>query len=241
LESGTITALGVRGPDAESRLSKNQYTLFVPPSAYWFITEPGPAYLPRIERIGVGIEVSSDTTIDFSADGNLATGRVLLGSTPLGHAEIEAVGSFKDLRMSARDKSKADGSYRMYLPNGEYTFWVKPGPASRFIAPRFRDYEVTAPRTINLNLSGGEWEGTVRDSVTGAPVPSIQVMADGRSAGSAVSETDGKGRFKLVLDPGRTYALSLSKNHGNTQLNRIPGVFAGRDSTFDILIRTPPP
>jgi len=247
VESGTIKALGY-GPgnesDAESQLFKSHYTLFVPPGAYMFVTRPGPTYLPSIDRFAIGPRIVSDTTIDFPADGNLITGRVLLGSRAVPRkAEIQAWSTTKDIEVSAYDKINADGRYRLYLPDGNYTFSLRHAPATRFVCLRSLSYEVNAPATINLNFSSGEWTGTVRDSMSRAPVQSVQVMAtDTRlGGGEAISETDRRGRFRLVLDPGSNYTLSLRANHGNNLLRLIPGAFSGRDSTFDVLVRTTSP
>lgn len=254
VQSGSVEALG-SGPDrrgfyVESKFSEGHYTLFVPPTSYYFKTRPMPAYLPSLEGERMGASASSDTTIDFSADGHLITGKVTIrNGIPLPSADVEVYGlSLPDsVEVSARNTTKSDGSYRFCLPAGGYAFIVRPGPRTRFVLPRTLSVEVTAPRTNNLDLSGVEWTGIVRDSVTGSPLKSVAVTATitlGNGAYryvSAASVSDGKGRFRLVLESGRTYLLSLSKADGRIAPKEVWGMVAGSDSTFDVLVRTSAP
>jgi len=157
--------------------------------------------------------------------------------------KVQGVTLQGQFEVTARNTTNRYGSYRFYLPTGNYSFYAKPGRSSAHVAPRIANHEVMAPGSLNLDLSGTEWRGTVRDSVTGTPLKSVAVMASITWLGqasrymSATSVSDRKGRFSLVLEPGRTYLLSLSRPDGRIAPKEIWGMVTGRDSSFDVLVR----
>jgi hypothetical protein len=258
LTSGSVGAMGF-GPDrigfhVASRLVKGRYTLFVPPASpacttYYFKTEPGPG-LPCFEWDGMEFSASADTTIDLSANGHLIEGKVTVrNGMPLPFAALEVRGQTlpEKQMVFARNTTKRDGSYHFYLPTGGYSLFVKPGLSTRFVLRRILPFEVTVPGTIDMDLPGVEWTGIVRDSVTGSPLKNVAVTAfvtwfnEVYQYFSAASTSDGRGRFRLVLEPGRTYVLSLSRADGRIAPKEIRGLVAGNDSTFDLLVQTTAP
>jgi hypothetical protein len=245
IRDGTVQAYGSehetrRGVSVEGRIRYGRYTMFLARGSYYFRTKPSPTYFPGVADHRE-ISISRDTTLNFSEDGNLIRGKITIGRRPLASVEIEADGGTlpDKFEVTAQNTPKRDGSYRFYLPRGHYIFIAKPGGSSAHVSRRIFHHEVTGPQTLNLDLSGVEWQGTVRDSITGAGAKSVTVSAAlGGSGIPAVSTTDRRGRFNLVLERGRSYVISLSRDDGTIAPKEIRSLFAGGDSTFDLLVRT---
>ncbi len=242
IQSGSIQALGgdLSGylNTVEASVVGGHYMLFVPPGRYYFESKPLPARFPSFE--GREIDISTDTTIDFSAEGNQLIGRVVLGAEgPMPDAEVYANGSAAGLPVSAHDETRRDGSFRLYLPPGGYTFQVVPGASHAFVVPRLFSRAVSVPQTIDLDMSGTVWSGTVRDTITGSPLRLVRVVAAFTLASSisAVSVSDGEGRFRLVLQPGHVYTLSLSSSDGRIVPKQVSRVRAGNDSALELFAR----
>ncbi len=249
IDAGTVEALG----DAPgvfvavtSALVAQRYKLFVPAATYYFRVEASPAY-PGLPSLAIGgIPVAADTTIDFSVDGNRISGIVTIdGSTPLIDAGVTAYGATAQaFEVRASNRTAADGSYSVYLPAGAYGWEVIPGITARFVARRyFSGGSITAPQTMDFDLSGVDWSGTVRDTSTGSPIGSVDVMAVDRSRSyvSATSTSDPAGQFHLVLEPNRPYDIRLSSSIVGIAPKTISNVAAGNDSTFDLYVEPAAP
>jgi hypothetical protein len=223
-----------------SGVVNGRYTFLLPRGVYRFSVRPQVVGtgIPVVDFTGVG--VSADTTIDFSLDGNRIEGTVTgPGGTPMDGAYVNASG----FNVNAACQTAADGTYQLYLPSREYRFYVDPGRtyiATRTLGPTL----VTAPMTLDIDVSGAEWTGTVRNAATNQGVPQIQMRAFGQtfSGGSfAAAVTAPDGSFRLVMERGTRYDLAVTPLDPNAPFVLFPSVLAGNDSTFDILLQPPTP
>jgi len=249
--TGTVRGPGAAPLSAGSLLASSEYTstraeivggrytFLLPEGTYRFSIDPRQLGTGVPEVAFPGIDVVADSTIDFSVDGNLVSGTVMgPGGLPLEAAWVYADG----VNASATSQTAADGTYRLYLPSRDYRFYVDPGRG--YIATRsYGPTLVTAPRTLDFDVSGVEWSGTVRNATTGEPLPQIEVRAFGRkiSGGSYANWVTGAdGLFRLVLERNTTYDLAVTPldPHGPYVVFRsIPAV---NDSTFDLLLPPAP-
>jgi hypothetical protein len=218
-------------------IENGRYRIFLPASSYSFHANPSPARYAKVE-LAPQVRISADTTIDFTAAGHLVAGRVTLGqSKPLRGAEVRVGGGGDSLIISARDRTRSDGRFELYLPNGGYGIVLLPGPKDGHVAPRTYHLTVDGPQTISLDAAGVVWHGIVRDSTTRLPLRSVSVAArNPQFSTPLVCETDGQGRFMFVLEPGREYVLSVGKPRFIPRGERVRGVIAGKDSTFDLYL-----
>jgi hypothetical protein len=107
----------------------------------------------------------------------------------------------------------------------------------RIFPPR----NVAGPATIDFDLSGVEWSGTVRSSATLLPLEGVWVRASlfaDLFERSAFIKTNAAGEFGLVLEPQREYRLEFF-GLDVTDLT-YPGILATADSTFDVLLDPAP-
>jgi hypothetical protein len=242
IPSGSIQASG-RYPGGydvsmEAPVTNGRYTLFGPPSNYYFDPKPLPARFPRYH--GISIFVPADTTIDFRLDGFQVVGKVVLGGEVIDNAEVEVVGPAYGSYpyFTARDRTGRDGTFRVFVPSGRCSFSVKPGPAHAFVARQDFDRTVTMAQTIRFDMSGTAWSGTLREKMTGSPVASVKVTAtqDRSDYFSASCVSDRRGRFRLALHPGLDYVLSLSSTKTRVESQPTPPIRAGNDSTFELKV-----
>jgi hypothetical protein len=183
-----------------------------------------------------GVRVTSDTTLAFSLDGNAVSGTVTgQGGQPLAGASVRLSGS----RAFSYATTGVDGTYLLYVPTGEYDWYVQPSSLDRYIVSRrFSQTAVTAPETRDFDMSGPTWTGTVRSADTGQPVPGCQVSVYGRN-GSAFQTAGSGGEFMFVVDRYDVYEMAASSYSPPLQ-GFIQQIEAGNDSTFDILVSPAP-
>lgn len=243
LTAGDVKAYGER-LITRSALRSGRYSLLLPAGTYALRAEPGFQYtgLPNVTYPGV--RVASDTTIDLSVDGYAVTGTVF---GPEGTAmDGAAVQASTGLAFS-HALADGNGQYLLYAPAGEYTFQVYPPPYARYIASRgFSSVLVTSPKTLDFDLSGVEWTGTVRNAVTLDPVASVDISVWGYEplthvTSSASTLTDAVGSFRLVLWPHFLYSMTLIPTTPGFSLRFIDAVQAVRDSTLDLTVQPASP
>jgi hypothetical protein len=215
---------------AWSNLIGATYSLLVPAGSYELNAGAfGNVGVPSIRR---NLTVASDTTVDIDLNGNLVTG-VVRGQNGLPLERIRITAEAAPTTLPVYSFSLADGSYTIYLPDGVYRFVLRPWDASAgYIAPRdFPPVSITGPASLDFDLSGVEWSGTVRSAADSTVVVNRTVVADQlRSndyAYEAWTRTDAGGKFRLIVGRNLYYTLSC----GNQQV----GTFVtGSDTTFDI-------
>lgn|GEM_PF-2809046 len=146
--SSTNTNLAYLGPGG-------LFSLFLPADSFDMFAEPDwsvAAYagFPRVKR--AGIVISSDTTLAFSVDGHAVTGTVSgPGGTPLPGAVVGASSG----AALAFAHAGTGGTYRMYLPAGNYVFTVSPpAGADTLVTRQDPPILIDAPRTLDFTLFG---------------------------------------------------------------------------------------
>ncbi len=206
------------------------FAFVLPAGSYRFsIRASGASSYPSIDFLGIA--VASDTTLTFALDGHLVTGVV---HGPDGSTMQDALVSAHGGHATAADQTAADGSYRLYLPDDRYTWKVEPGTLDRYIASRvFPGTVISAPATMDFDLSGVTLSGTVRLAGPGNPVPAATVwLSSYEPYGYATAVTDAAGAFRLIVSPYLVYSIYVSTpSRGTTQPSAVQ---ATADSTFDI-------
>ncbi len=227
------------GTEVRVNIVAGRYKLYLTGGSYRLFISPEYAVPRGIPNLfPPDVTISADTTMDFALTGEAVTGTVTLGAgVPLEGATVGGSGS-----VSSAAVTKADGSYLLYLPAGDYDWYARPGPQNRNVMlVRQAGPGVTGPTTINFDLSGVHWSGTVRWSGTGLPIPSVEVTAILGYSDKAVSTTDGAGQFDLVVRPAVRQSLKIHSPAGEFADTYRGGVLAGNDSTFDLVVSPPSP
>jgi len=235
LSYGEVYAYG--GPpyvSARSRLRNGFFSFLLPAGSYSFDANPTSAN-PGIPAIRyAGVEFASDTTIDLSVDGLEVSGTVFgPGGVPVGrNVTVYAQAP----RAWCSVSTGPDGRYLLHLPAGEYEFRVLPADGY-IMGLLYPGTIVTVPQTLDFDLSGVEWTGTVRLTTTNQPVPSVSISARGlRWPDVAGTSTDQAGQFRLVVRPNGFYDIRLSSGTPGIVSREIQGVQALNDSTFDLYV-----
>lgn len=220
-------------------LVAGHYKMYLRPGVYTFFASPQfvvPSGLPQV--IVPSVTVSADTTIDIALSGETVTGMVTLGpGVPMAGASVMAQGNTLSTTIT-----RADGSYPLYAPDGDYDWIVRPGTQNGNVMPsRQLGPGVSGPTTLNFDLTGVRWSGTVRWSADAQPVPSINVTAQLDYDFTAMSTTDAAGHFDLIVRRGVRQTLYVNSPTKAIASQTFPGVLAGSDSTFDLLVSPPAP
>jgi carboxypeptidase family protein len=227
-----------RGVTAEGATGSGAFSLLLPAGTYTFLASPDP-YSGFPTRFLDDFSIRSDTTFDIPLGGDPVTGIVSgPGGVPLSSLLVSALGS----RDAARDRTDSDGRYTLYVRPGGYHFRCQPTGTEAYIFPRISTLRaISSPTTLNFDLSGVEWTGTVRSSVTLLPINGVNAHASPYEDAYyrlAVTTTDAAGRFRLVLELGLEYNLSFH-SPGTADLT-LPEFVAANDTTFDILLDPAP-
>ncbi|HYQ89822.1 MAG TPA: hypothetical protein VEU09_09390, partial [Candidatus Binatia bacterium] len=143
------------------------------------------------------------------------------------------------LRARSDAVAAANGAYLLYIPTGDYRWYVQPGYLNSYIASRqFPQTTVAAPQTRDFDLSGVTWSGVVRRADTGQPVPGADVYASGNT-GYGFETAGSGGEFLLVVNPNDVYSVTASSYTPPLE-GFIHAVEALNDSSFDILVSPTP-
>lgn len=221
---------------AQSDLLSGRYSILVPPGTYRLLASP--SYMGigfptlRIEPL----VVASDTTLDLTLDGHLVTGTVRgQNGAPLDRISIRA-DSYTNLVSTF---SRSDGTYAMYLPTDVYTMQLRPWDA-HFIASReYPPVSVTGPMTLDFDMSGVEWTGTVRWTLDSSAVADayVGVSEIGKYFGAS-AHTDASGQFRLIVKPNTYYRLFVGYSGGAEEIGNVATT---ADSTFNLYVEGPLP
>lgn len=97
---------------------------------------------------------------------------------------------------------------------------------------------IGSAQTLDFDLSGVEWTGTVRRSADSTAVAYARVFAlDQESYIGATALTDPLGAFRLIVRTGVTYQVSVG---AATNHYIIGDIASAADSTFDLYVNEPP-
>ena len=220
---------------ASSRFRSAKFFLFLPADTYVLLIYPAYSLsgFPPLRLSGVSVQ--ADTTFDIPLGGDPVTGTVHgPGGVPLGNVLVTASGGSE----AERGRTAADGTYALYAHPGSFRFTCEPGPADSYILTRISTlWSVNGPTTLDFDLSGVEWTGTVRSSATLSPIADVGVRAQlfgDYYERFAWATTGTSGQFRLVLEPNREYSLSF--HSPATADLTYPGFLAVNDTTFDVLL-----
>jgi hypothetical protein len=211
------------------------YKVFLPhPGRYSFFVSPLPEHTGIARRSFGTHTIAADTTLNFALDGHLVTGTVNLAGTPLDSVEVIAsftVGNDAVL-------TNTSGMYQMYLPAGDYDWFLIPRGPSAYVFPyRQPGPNIQGPTTVDFDLGGIRWSGVVRNSASGDPVSGVSVKAwNGDGFFGATSVSDALGQFSVIVRRPARYNLFVTPSTPGFQARTIYGILAGGDSTFDLTV-----
>lgn len=240
LDSGWVTA---RLPDFRSasiRLRQGSYSLLVPGGTYGLSAGPLDYWSGLPFTTWDSVAIAGDTTIDLRLDGIQVSGTVLgPDGAPMAGVRVEPYA--RGSQGASRSQTGLDGGYRLYLPSGSYTFHFGP-PYPFYIIPRIVGPQtIEAPVSIDCDLSGVEWTGTIRRSDTNQPVSGLIVLVEllDDPDERAVISNGTQGEFRFVVEPNRRYDLKAYDSAVNVEVASLHGITATVDTTFELLV--PPP
>jgi hypothetical protein len=98
---------------------------------------------------------------------------------------------------------------------------------------------INAPISLDCDLSGVEWTGTVRRLGAGESVPGVLLLVTqvGDEFDRVIAiESGAQGEFRFILERDRSYDLKTYTPGTSEATIRLQGVAATADTTFDILI-----
>jgi hypothetical protein len=219
---------GVRTP-----LRNGSYSLLLPASTYAFYASDADHLSGLPGRSIASVAITADTTIDFELNGIPVSGHVY------GPDGRPMDGVWVRIEFLVQNLTKADGSYLLYAPPGDHRIWFRP-PYPFYIFPRVTDpVTVAAPVSIDCDLSGVEWAGTVRRLETGESVSGITLAVTqvGDELGRVAAIKSGpQGEFRFVLERDRPYDLKTYDPGTSEPTIRLQDVAATADTTFDVLV-----
>lgn len=226
-------------PETDTAISANsdvvggRYSLLVPPGVYEIRgASSGNVGLPRFIS---SIAVARDTTVDIALEGHRIQGVVTgQNGAPLNRIQLRA------RALSPYDEVVAysieDGSYTMYLPASVYSFELRPWDLY-YIVERQYTVPVSGPSTVNFDMSGVEWTGTIRSSSDSTAVRAGITAYELETLHSASSTTDSNGAFRLIVRPNTYYLLRA----GYVGWSATLGTFtSATDTTFTFYVDVPP-
>lgn len=234
IDSGYVSAQspGTHG-GARSPLANGSYSLLLPGGTYSFNARDADYLSGLPGRSITGVAISADVAMDIELNGIPVSGHVYgPDGLPMGDVRVRA-------DYVVQSVTEADGSYLLYPPSGTYRIWFQP-PSPFYIFPRVTDpVTIGGPVSIDADLSGAEWTGTVRRVGTGESVSDVTLLV--RQVGDelrrvAAIRSGPQGEFRFVLERDRSYDLETYDSGTGEWTIRLQAVAATADTTFEILI-----
>jgi hypothetical protein len=216
---------------ARSSLTNGNYSLLLPAGTYSFFADDKDFLSGLPGRSIIGVPIAADTTIDIELNGIAVSGHVFgPDGLPMEGVRVRA-------EYLVQNATKADGSYRLYVPPGSYP--IRFQAPSSYIFPRVNVVTITAPISLDCDLGGVEWTGTVRRLGTGESLSGVSIVVtqvgDEYERAAAVG-SGAQGEFRFILERDRSYDLKTYSPGTTGATIRLQGVAATADTTFDILI-----
>ena len=220
---------------AISTIKQGSYSLHLPGGRYSFLAGAAGYWSGFYPVWQESVPIDADTTIDFHLGGISVSGKVLgPDGLPIKDVGVEA----QSKSHFVQNRTAADGRYQLYLPADSYQVWFRP-PYPFFIVPRVvGPVTITKPTSIDGDLSGIEWAGTIRRAGTDEPVPGIYVWVQMTSDDkrSAAIRTDSLGNFRFVLEADQHYDLETQDPVSREQEVWLHDATASADTTVVIFI-----
>lgn len=235
IDSGQVLAFNhdQRYGSVRAALTNGAYSLLLPLGNYEFRARDANYRSGLPGRFFASVPISADTTIDIEL-GGIAVSGLVSGPDGLPMANVRVRADWMSQVYTA-----GDGRYLLYVPPGTYRIWFQPWSAF-YIFPRVTDpLPIDAPTTVDCDLRGVEWTGTVRRAGTGEPLAGIMLSV--RQAGDAVSRSASAssasaGEFRFILESDRSYDLNAYSPDVSRWVPILQGVAAIADTTFEIFI-----
>ena len=234
IDSGSVSASLQGSYDgASSPLNEGHYSLLLPAGTYSLVGSDANYWSGFPARRMGDVSIKADTTIDLQLIG------IQVSGTVIGPEGLPMEGVAVEARYVARNHTNIDGTYRLYVPPGTYRIWFRP-PYPFYIFPRVTDsIPINSPVSIDGDLRGFEWAGTVRRLGTGDPASGITLgvtqVADELQRRGAI-RSGSQGEFRFILEPGHSYNLSTYDPVTNERRIPLQGIAATSDTTFEIFL-----
>jgi hypothetical protein len=215
---------------ADSPLTQGAFSFLLPSGRYSLMGEVFGAY-SGIPPSTTSMVITGDTTFDFHLTSFPVDGTVIgPDGAPLDKAEVEI--------WPARVLSDQDGRYRIFARAGPHA--VRCFPDDGAMLPRTAAVAVSGPATVNFDLRGTTWAGTVRSTGTLETRPGCEVVARTLPPDNRVAwcRTGPAGDFRLILESKRPYQLEVYRADAsyNDPPELVSTFRATADTTFDLLL-----
>jgi hypothetical protein len=217
---------------SNARHAGDELEMFVPPGAYHVSVGAWGAGFGYPNQ-NFDVRVAADTTIDVAFGGSPVTAHLTGpgGSALPGYVYANSEAS------QASAETDANGTAVLYLPNGGYSMGAQ--AKDETIQSREIPYvPITGVASVDFNLDGTHWSGTLRRNSDGAPLAGVAltVRSIGTEGERAYGETDPNGAFHFVVRPNWGHTIAVESGYWGF----FDDVVAGADSTFDLVIPDPP-
>jgi hypothetical protein len=223
--------------DAVAHVEQGTFSLLLPSGSYSLTGEVAGYFSGIPSRTITGVPIQSDTTFDLELTGVPVQGTVTgPDGAPMPLAEVEI--------WPQRVLTNDAGAYRIFAEPGVHAIRCFPPEGQSEILSRTAARNVTGPTTVDFDLRGIVWSGTVRfaGSLEPADGHSVWVETPPPDNRAAVSWIGPAGEFRVILEANRSYDLHVRPRvWGDLDPPEYAARFrATADTTFDILIPPPP-
>jgi len=246
VDSGRVMA--ILGPSGHSNgmslIKHGDYSLLLPGGRYSLQATAANYWSGLYPERQESLSIDADTTIDFRLGGISVSGRVLgPDGLPMRDVGVEArspmiAGIEVNRTYPVQGRTSADGRYQLYLPTSSYSIWFRP-PHPFFIVPRVvGPVTITEPTSIDVDLAGIEWAGTVKRVDTHEPAPGISVTVKlaGDEKRAASTRSGPRGDFRFILEADQCYDLETYDPTTRERVVMLQGLTASADTLLAIHI-----